>query len=111
VFQFNQKSLARVLVAVPLKTIVKIRFKTGIAVVLRKTIENQESNYKEFRQGSTRFSFSALGNVDRKTGNPGELCETSSSGAGNHPEAIGKIRFMAGRREQISRSRWSQKDQ
>jgi hypothetical protein len=32
---FNQKSLAGVLVAVPLKTIVKIRFKVGIVVYKR----------------------------------------------------------------------------
>jgi hypothetical protein len=34
--QFNQKSLAGVLVAVPLKTIVEIRFKAGIVVVLKR---------------------------------------------------------------------------
>jgi hypothetical protein len=41
----------------------------------------------------------------------GELFQTSSSGAGDHPEAIGKIRVAAGRRNQISRSLWSQKHQ
>jgi hypothetical protein len=34
--QFNQKSLAGVLVAVPLKTIVEIRFKAGIVLVLKR---------------------------------------------------------------------------
>jgi hypothetical protein len=34
--QFNQKSLVGVLVAVPLKTIVEIRFKAGIVVVLKR---------------------------------------------------------------------------
>ena len=68
--QFNQKSLAGVLVAVPLKTIVEIRFKARIVVALKRNIENRESKYKEFRhKDSTRFSFSALGNEHRRTRN------------------------------------------
>ena len=44
--QFNQKSLAGVLVAVPLKTIVEIRFKARIVVALKRNIENRESKYQ-----------------------------------------------------------------
>ena len=76
--------------AVPLKTIVEIRFKVAIVVVLKRNIENQKSNYKEFRhKDSTRFGFSALGSDHRRTRNFGELFQTSSSGAGDHPAIIG----------------------
>jgi hypothetical protein len=87
--QFNQKSLVGVLVAVPLKTIVEIRFKARIVVALKRNIENRESKYKKFRhKDSTRFSFSALGNEHQRTRNLRELCETSSSGARNRPAVI-----------------------
>jgi hypothetical protein len=79
------------LVAVPLKTIVEIRFKAAaIVVLLKRTIENQESNYKEFRhKDSTRFGSSALGNDHRRTRNSGELFQASASGARNRPAVIG----------------------
>ena len=71
----------------PLKTIVEIRFKAAIVVVLK--IENKESNYKFRHKDSTRFAFSALGNDHRRTRNSGELFQTSASGARNRPAVIG----------------------
>jgi hypothetical protein len=69
---------------------IEIRFRAGIVVVLKGTIENQESNFKEFRhKDSNRFSFSALSNEHRRTRDSGELCKTSSSGASNRPTIIG----------------------
>ena len=45
------------LVVVPFKTIVEIRFKAAIVVVLKRTIENQESDYN---RGQARPSASAV---------------------------------------------------
>jgi hypothetical protein len=75
----------------PLKTIVEIRFKAGIVVVLKKKrLKIKKSNCKEFRhKDSTRLSISVLNNEHRRTRNPRELCETSSGGARNRPAVIG----------------------